>query len=197
MEGYRAASTAANGGREEPPAEELARAFGRGEPAAVDSVRARVRRILAFRGYGIPRAERADLEQEVLAQLWQATRRRRFDPSAGFWGFVEVVTVRRSIDWLRARRPTDELSSSLPEERPGPLQAALGRERHELALRALGRLDKPCRDLVYMHTALRLPYREIARLTGRSEGALRVQLHRCIRRAQGLLEQLETPVTGA
>ncbi len=80
----------------------MARAFATGDPAAVETVRARVDKILAFRGYGIPREDRKDLEQEVMVQLWRSVGRESFQTGAGFWGFVEVVSTRRCIDWLRS-----------------------------------------------------------------------------------------------
>ena len=74
-----------------------------GDAGAYDLVRARVGRIVAFRGYGIPWQDRSDLEQRILIEVWEAVSRPGFEPD-GFWGFVEVVASRRCIDWLRARR---------------------------------------------------------------------------------------------
>jgi DNA-directed RNA polymerase specialized sigma24 family protein len=84
---------------------EVGRAFCRGRPEAVNEVRQRVERIVAFRGYRIPTEEKRDLVQEVMTQLWSAVNRADFDAGGGFWGFVEVVTARRCVDWLRRRRP--------------------------------------------------------------------------------------------
>ena len=75
-----------------------------GEAAAVDHVRARVRKILAFKRLRIPDQDRDDLEQEIMTEVWQAVNRPEFDFTAGFWGFVEIVTSRRCIDWLRSRK---------------------------------------------------------------------------------------------
>jgi len=171
--------------------EAVSRGLQRGEAAAVRLVRGRVRRILAYRGFGIPREERRDLEQEVMTQLWQAANRPGFAGGERFWGFVELVASRRCIDWLRMRRETTELGASLPDEGEGPAAGALSRERRRLALEVLSRLDRPCRDLIYLRVGLEKSYREISRLLGRSEGALRVQLHRCIGKARRGVEELE------
>ncbi len=171
------------------PADEIVRELRRGSPEAVQTVRRRVRRILAFRGYRIPTDDRNDLEQEVMTQLWQAVNRSGF-ASAGFWGFVEVVTARRSIDWLRARKGETALDDGFASSARGPLGAALARESTEQAHAALAQLAKPCRDLIYLHFAMRKPYKELSALLGRSEGALRVQLHRCVREARRILAAL-------
>ena len=94
---------------------EWARRMRLGEAAAVDHVRARVRKILAFKRLRIPGQDRDDLEQEIMTEVWQAVNRPGFDFTAGFWGFVEVVTSRRCIDWLRSRK----VSAPISEESPG------------------------------------------------------------------------------
>lgn len=167
--------------------EEVARGFRKGDTVAVERVRARVRRIVRFQGYGVPPEDRHDIEQEVMSQLWQSASRDRFDVSAGFWGLVGTVTVRRCIDWLRTRRSNVELVATLEETSPGPLGKLLKRERRELADEAFSELGKPCRDLINLHAGLQLPYRKIAGILGKSEGALRVQMSRCLQQARQIV----------
>lgn len=173
--------------------ESLARDFARGVPQAVQSVRQRVRKILFFKRYGMTDEELRDLEQEIMTQLWQAVNRSGFDPSRGFWGFVEVVTARRCIDWLRSPRRETALDglAEIAEVRPGPVATALDRERLRLAERALAQLEPSCRELLHAHFIERRSYRELAERTGKTEGALRVQLHRCVRATKNLVEHLQ------
>jgi len=164
--------------------------FAAGDPTATDKVRARVRRIVAFRGYGIPREDRVDLEQSVMLQLYEGVTRPDFE-TAGFWGFVEVVTSRRCIDWFRTRKPAESLEfpTLVADPGPGPLAKVLGKERERLAQWALAQLSPDCRELIDLHYRRRLPYSEIAVMLGKSEGSLRVRMHRCIQRAsRALLE---------
>lgn len=139
----------------------------------------------------MPHEDRNDLEQEVMTQLWQAVNRAGFSTDR-FWGFVEVLTTRRCIDWLRTRRDTVPLDETFASTTPGPLGAALAQEDTELAHAALAQLAKPCRDLIYLHFAMRKPYKELSGLLGKSEGALRVQLHRCVAEARRILAELRT-----
>ena len=146
---------------------------------------------MGFRGYRMPAADKKDLEQEIMTQLWQAVSRSSFDAGEQFWGFVEVVTARRCIDWARGRYVKGrevELDESQPAIGPGPLGTTLAQERLELAHAALAQLAKPCRDLIYLHVGLGKSYSELAEQFNKSEGALRVQMHRCIARARQLLK---------
>ncbi len=124
-----------------------------------------------------------------MTQVWQAVNRTGFDPTLGFWKFIEVVTTRRAIDWLRARRVEAELPAEI-EAAGDPEDSALARERAQLAHGALAQLGKPCRDLIYLRIGMNRSYRELSRLLGRSEGALRVQMHRCVERARLILVEM-------
>lgn len=162
--------------------------FRGGEPAITGEIRARVGRILAFRGWGIPPEDRLDLAQKIMTELWQAVQRPAFK-SAGFWGLVEVVSSRRCIDWRRAQR--DERSLDDIDEPlmlgPDALGSFLKKERLQQARRVLAQLPPSCRKLIRLNAWEGRSYREIAEILGASEGALRVQMFRCIRRARQLL----------
>lgn len=167
-----------------PSPERWARRLQQGEPRAVEEVRNRIRKILKYRGLEIPVEERDDLEQEVMTEIWQAVNRSRFDFSGGFWGFVEVVTSRRCIDWLRTIRDQPSLPEDAVSSERGPLRKTLERERLTLAWKILSELELPCQELITSRLRDDLSYREIAQATGKSEGALRVQLYRCIQQAR-------------
>ena len=173
------------------PSEEWGRRLRRGDAEAFHHVRHRVRRILSFRRLGLPEHARDDVEQEVMTELWQAVNRSGFDFRAGFWGFVEVVTSRRCIDWLRTQRETSPVTENLRDGGRNPFDRVVDGERSEIASQVLEELDQECRTLVTMRLHEGMPYRNIARALGKSEGALRVQMHRCIRNAQRLLREKE------
>lgn len=159
----------------------------RGDSSAVQEVRGRIGRILELGALSIPAQEREDLEQAVMTEVWQAINRSGFDFSGGFWGFVEVVTSRRCIDWLRSRRQTSPLGEDLRHTGKGPLKQALEKERAGLAASVLAALDPGCRELLILRFRENLSYAEIAGALGKTEVALRVQLYRCIRYARRIL----------
>lgn len=172
-----------------PSSEEYGQGLRRGDPEAVRHVRERVRRILSHRRFGISHHEREDLEQEVMAELWRSVNRPGFDFTAGFWGFVEMVVSRRCIDWIRSKRGVVTVVADIQDQGKDPLDEVLDAERSELAERIVQALEPTCRGLIKMRFHNGMSYSEIARVLGKSEAALRVQLHRCIRSAQGLLAE--------
>ena len=60
-----------------------------------------------------------------------------------------------------------------------------------MAQRAIAGLDPACRELIVLHTGMKKTFREIAGLLGKSEGALRVQMYRCVRRARDLIREMQ------
>ncbi len=134
--------------------------------------------------------DRDDLEQEVVVQLWRLVNRRSFDDGPGFWKLLEVITCRRVIDWRRAHRSSKPVEEDTPDDRPGPLGFLLSTERRNLAHKALGKLGAPCRELVRLHVIQGKSYSVIGALQGKSEGALRIQMYRCVKRARALLRFL-------
>ncbi len=152
-----------------------------------------MRRIVSARAYGIPAAERADLLQEALLQLWRAA----VGPSAGevrsVEGLAATITHRCCLAWLRRRRPLENLPHDIPDPAPSLEEALIRRERRELAIRVIRALPGRCRDVLRLHVFQRLPYQEIARRLGRSEHGLRTQVYECLKEARGILERLRAP----
>jgi RNA polymerase sigma factor (sigma-70 family) len=122
-----------------------------------------------------------------MADLWQGVNRAGFDFQAGFWGFVEVVASRRCIDWLRSRRGLVPVADSIQDQGKGPFEKVLEHERSKIASRVLQSLEPACREIIVMRLHKGLSYSEMARKLRRSEGALRVQMYRCIQRAQRIV----------
>jgi RNA polymerase sigma-70 factor (ECF subfamily) len=154
-------------------------------------VRERVRKILYHKRLGIPDYDRDDLEQEVMAELWRAVNRAGFDFTAGFWGFVEIVTSRRCIDWLRSRRGLVPVADNTQDQRKSPLDEVLDAERSEIAAHVLEALDPECRKIIIMRIHDGMPYQRIADILGKSVGAVRVQMYRCISHAQRLIHETD------
>lgn len=175
--------------REPLAAEEWARRLQNGDPQAFQTVRERVRRILSYQRIRIPVRDREDLEQDVMTEVWRAVNRSDFDFAAGFWGFVEVVTSRRCIDWLRGRRAGVPIAEQMVDRSASAVENMLASERLEVVSEVLDELDPTCRQVMLLRFHEGKSYRDISRMLGKSEGALRVQFYRCVRRAQELLEE--------
>lgn len=167
------------------------RRLKRGEAAAVQQVRKRVVKIIAFQKLRIPAQDREDLEQEVMTEVWQAVNRNSFDFTAGFWGFVEIVASRRCIDWLRKKKEHLPLLEGLRDTQGNPFEKLLDGERSAIVARVLDALEPTCRELFVMRFQEGMRYGEISENLGKTEGALRVQMHRCVQRAQEVLKRVD------
>jgi RNA polymerase sigma factor (sigma-70 family) len=154
-------------------------------------VRAWIR--VAFGPYRARLAEELeDLEQEILLELLVALRERRYEGRASFRTYVHTVVHHKCIDLIRARRRRSfvELEEIDP---PAAGTSALERlseaQARDLALRVLAEMPESCRELWRMIQE-GLSYREMSARLGVAEGALRVRVLRCRRRAVALRERL-------
>jgi len=126
-----------------------------------------------------------DVVQDTLMTLHAA--RASYDPARPFLPWLSAITRRRAIDRLRraGRRP-QEVHDPLAFEAevdPGPAPGAglESQERGAALARAVAALPDGQRQAVE-HLGLReLSLEETAALTGRSKGALKVNLHRALK----------------
>jgi RNA polymerase sigma factor (sigma-70 family) len=169
--------------------QEMLKRYLDGDPSAVAHVRQIARLALIQRGFRFDAEERRDLVQEVLLDVFRAASRPGFELQASLDAFVRSVTHRRYVDWLRSRKPGTE---------PGPARdgfkapdaGLLAREEIETAKRVLLRMGGPCRTLILLRLSGK-GYAEISRELGRSEGALRNQLYKCLKKARDMFRRLE------
>ncbi|HKQ61214.1 MAG TPA: sigma-70 family RNA polymerase sigma factor [Candidatus Polarisedimenticolaceae bacterium] len=164
--------------------------FAARETEAIRAVSRLVGRIAAYPRFGVPRAEREDLVQETLAQLWQAIEAPEFDRRRSFEAFVRTIASRRCIDWRRVRRFNVEIPADMTAGGHTPESAALARERAAVGVQLLAALGERCRELIRLHALENLTYAEIGERWGRSEGALRVQMSQCLATARLRFRQL-------
>jgi len=164
-----------------------ARRLQQGEPDAVHLVRERIQKILRYQGLRIPANDREDIEQEVMTDVWRAVNRDSFDFTAGFWGFVEIVTSRRCIDWMRKKKEHTPLVEDHRDERDSPFERFQSGQRETIASAVLHALDPKCREILVMRFQQGMRYSDISQHLGKSEGAVRVQMHRCVQRAREVL----------
>ena len=127
-----------------------------------------------------------------MTEVWQAVNRPGFDFAAGFWGFVEIVTSRRCIDWIRAQKGEPvPYTADLRDGGRNPFERVLDGERAKIASQVLQALEPECRKLIAMRLHEGISYKEIARILGKSEGALRVQFYRCVRGARDVVNRMD------
>ena len=145
--------------------------------------------IVRLQGWKIRHADRGDLVQDVIAETWQRLAQPGFRTERTLDAYVRSLAYWRCVDWLRRHRRTAALESNDADPSPLPEERVLLREQKRLGLDVLSRLRGPCRELIQLHAVWGLTYRQIAKLLGRSEGALRVQMCTCLKEARRLLER--------
>lgn len=159
---------------------------------AVRAVRDFARRVVDERGYYVAHADREDLLQQTLLDVYRAASRPGFALRAGLHAFVRSITHRRCIDWVRLRRPVEPISAEMPD--PGnPVDLKLEEsQRIAIAAQALRRLGAECRELIVLRAGRGLSYGQIAAARGERAGTVRNRMHRCLRRAHRLFREMES-----
>ncbi len=143
------------------------------------------------RRQGVPVDLLDDVVQETLITIHRV--RHTYDPSRSYHAWLAAIAARRGIDALRqhGRRDRRELHEPLAMENHADEHEASDATEHEqraAALReAIATLPPGQREAVE-HLGLReRSLAETAALTGRSTGALKVNLHRALKALRGRL----------
>ncbi len=144
---------------------------------------------------GVASAHTDDVVQEVLLSVHRA--RHTYDPRRSFTAWLNAIAQHRAVDLLRQtgrlghREVHDPLAlDSCPDE-AGPGDA-LDQQEHGRDLRvAVARLPDAQREAVEALALREMSLAETAALTGRSTGALKVNLHRALKSLRQVLARPE------
>jgi RNA polymerase sigma factor (sigma-70 family) len=164
--------------------------FLRADPDLIAEIQGHAARIVRFKGYYIPEADRIEVVQEVMAHLWQALTLKELKLRESLFSLTETIACRRCVDWMRRHRSAEPLDAEMVDRSARPDEALLMREREELARRVLIRMKGPCADLMRRVIDEGRPYAEIAKEQGRSEHALRTRMWQCLQEAREILKRL-------
>ena len=131
-----------------------------------------------------------DVASETWATVVKGLRRFRGDEVA--WrAWVFTVARRRAVDAGRRRARAARVESSWQEwpveSASDPADAVSERLDTEAALRLVAQLSPLQAEVVALRVLTGLPVEEVARVLGRSPGAVRVAAHRGLRRLEQIL----------
>jgi RNA polymerase sigma factor (sigma-70 family) len=136
-----------------------------------------------------------DVLQDVRLEVTRLLQQGRFRGDSSLKTYLWRVTAHTCLDRLRAgarwsfvEYDGDTAEAADPAAATARLPRPWNADR-DLLLRVLARMEEECRRLWSMLVE-GLTYREMSAETGVSEGALRVRVLRCRRRAQELRDQL-------
>ena len=131
------------------------------------------------------RVDPEDIVQDVFADVFASLD--RFVPrgKGSFFALLATIARRRMVDHYRRRstvREKDDLSRAAghASRRTGPLTRLVRSEERELRLRAFAALPEKAQRIIRLRLVERRSAREIAALTGTSEGAVWVWFRRAM-----------------
>lgn len=186
-----------------------------GDAGAIAEVRALIGQIVSARGYYIPAQERADVAQDAFLSVWSRVTRPGFAVQESLRGLVREIAHRRCVDWMRDHGAEERVvrAPRNPGSETSPLNASAGsgsvpgmrsagewerpdstlraRESLEVAGTILRALRESHRELIRLRLTKKLGYREIARLQGRSEEAVRQHWCDCLKEASRLRREID------
>ena len=149
--------------------------------------------VTTVRRQGVSQGQVDDVVQDVLLTIHRV--RHTYDPARAFLPWLRAISQRRAIDMLRrgGRLRTRELHDPAAYEGHADTAPAAGHtleqaDRVRRLAEAVGGLPKGQREAV-VHLALReQSLKEASANTGRSQGALKVNLHRALKALRGRLD---------
>jgi len=158
-----------------------------GDPAALDELYARYQGPLfgVLRRLTGDRALAEDLLQETFLRVWRA--RDRYAAAGRFRAWLFTIAYRLAADHARRAAGTE---TALPEDLPAPERPDERAAAGELAARleqVIARLPPTERAALLLSRCGGLDAAEIAQATGSTPGAVRVALHRALRRVAAAL----------
>ena len=162
-----------------------------GEPEAFEHLVVRYeRRVygLIYRLSGRPQ-DAQDLFQTVWMQAFAS--RTSFKHRSKFSTWLYAITLNQVRDWRRRQaqqgQRRGELLSEPVDPKPGLLDRLLKRDQEKQLHRALRGLSDADQEVLALYYLQDLDYPEIAAITGKALGPLRVQVHRALQRLKNVM----------
>ena len=133
----------------------------------------------------------ATAEELTVESFWRIHRAHaRFDPAQGFEGWARRIATHAALDWLRARRPEDEVAESVLEV-PAPPSGdpAIAAEIRARTAEAFHRLPPKLRIAAILAVVEELPHKDVAAALGIGVAAVKVRVFRALCRLRKDLEK--------
>jgi RNA polymerase sigma-70 factor, ECF subfamily len=131
-------------------------------------------------------ADAEDLTSQTFLETFEALP--HFRQKGPFAAWLFTIARRRAIDHIRHKKPEDFLGEVRMEESADPLVQVIGLDETSKLLGCLAKLKESERELLRLRFAARLEFREIARIIGKREAAVKMTLYRLLRRLESELE---------
>ncbi len=123
-----------------------------------------------------------DITEVVFLRTFKALHR-YIERGRPFSAFLYQVARNALVDHYRQQRKTEsiEAAEKLPSLAPDPDESLIAKERAVVLRRALAELPADYQEVIRLRIMLALPTTIVGEWLGRSEGAVRVLLHRALK----------------
>ena len=134
-------------------------------------------------------ADAQDLTAQVFLEALQGLD--RYHERGSFRAWLFTIAHHKAADHHRRKRPDVPLDEArdATEGVEGPLARLVREEALERLVDLVGRLDDDKQEMLMLRFAGGLPYREIGRVVGRREGAVKMAVHRLLRQLEAEWEE--------
>lgn len=147
--------------------------------------------VYRYMRYQAPTEEAQDLTAQVFMHAYRAAEQFRND-GASYRSWLFRIAHNALASWRRGRQrvplPVPDLPEIADASTPDMAESAASAETARALWSVVSELPASDRELVALRYVEDLPPREIARIVGGSDGALRVRLHRLHRKLRRRLE---------
>jgi RNA polymerase sigma-70 factor (ECF subfamily) len=123
-----------------------------------------------------------DLTEIVFLRAFEALHRYK-ERGRPFTAFLYQVARNALVDYYRQQRRTETIEAieKLPSSSPAPDDRLVDEERRVVLMEALSELPADYQEVIRLRIMLSLPTATVGEWLGRSEGAVRVLLHRALK----------------
>ncbi len=133
-------------------------------------------------------AEAEDLTSQVFVKAWEAMPRYQWR-EIPFSHWLMRLARNAVIDHYRTARPQGELDEDLVSGEAGPQAEYLRWERSKELEAAIRQLPEDQQTVIVLRFVEEMDYAELASITGKSQGALRVTQYRALMALRKILER--------
>jgi len=130
-------------------------------------------------------AEAEDLTVETFWRIYRAHA--RFEPGRGFEPWARRIAANAALDWLRARRPEEELAPDAAA--PAAADPGVSAEIRRKTAQAFNRLPPRLRIAAVLAVVEEQPQKEVAEALGISVAAVKLRVFRALRMLRKDLER--------
>jgi len=135
-----------------------------------------------------------DITSEVFLGAWQSLPKYQPRENAKFSTWLFSITRRILADYYRKHQRADrgrvaleDIAEVLPDEHPSPEEMAATKLTSDQAIFAISLLPPDMAEAVTLHYVDEMEYEEMAIITGKTEGNLRVLVHRGLQQMRRIL----------